>query len=65
VGCDEYPGLPTRKARWLQSASNMFHAWTDLQAIMWTNTGAKGHRFWLHSSPQSLTIFRIAGVRFQ
>jgi Tol biopolymer transport system component len=65
VGCDEYPGLPTRKAQWLLSASNMFHAWTDLQAIMWTNTGAKSHRYWLDSSPQSLTIFRMAGVRFQ
>jgi beta-mannanase len=65
VGCDEYPGLPTRKARWLLSASNMFHAWTDLEAIMWTNTDGKGHLFWLDSSPQSLTIFRMAGVRFQ
>jgi len=65
VGCDEFPGAPTRKANWLLAASNMFHGWTDLRAIMWTNTGAKRHLFWLDSSPQSLTIFRMVGVRFQ
>jgi Tol biopolymer transport system component len=65
IGCDEFPGEPMRKARWLQSAANMFHTWTNLQAILWTNTGAKNHRFWLDSSAASLTMFRMAGVRFQ
>jgi hypothetical protein len=65
VGCDEFPRMPLRKARWLQAAANMFHAWTDLQAVLWTNTGAKNYRFWLDSSPQSLTMFRMAGVRFK
>jgi Tol biopolymer transport system component len=65
VGCDEYPGWPMRKARWLQAAANMFHTWANLQAIMWTNTGAKSHRFWLDSSAASLTLFRMAGVHFK
>jgi hypothetical protein len=54
-----------RKARWLQAAANMFHTWANLQAIMWTNTGAKSHRFWLDSSAASLTLFRMAGVHFK
>ena len=65
IGSDEWPGYPLRKAYWLQSAANMFRSWDDLQGIMWTNTGADGHRFWLDSSTASLTMFRMAGVHFR
>ena len=65
IGCDEWPGLPYRKAFWIQSAAAMFQSWSDLQAIIWTNTGADGHRFWLDSSGPSLTMFRMASVHFR
>jgi Tol biopolymer transport system component len=65
IGSDEWPGRPLAKAYWLQSAANLFHSWTDLQGIMWTNTGADGHRFWLDSSTAALTMFRIASVHFR
>jgi Tol biopolymer transport system component len=65
VGCDEFPHMPMRKARWVQAAANLFHGWTNLRAIMWTNTGAKTYHFWLDSTAQSLTLFRMAGVRFR
>jgi Tol biopolymer transport system component len=65
IGSDEWPGQPLRKAYWLQSAAHLFQSWSDLQGIMWTNTGADGHRFWLDSSTASLTMFRMAGVHFR
>ncbi len=65
VGCDEYPRMPLRKALWIQSAADMFQGWGDLQAVLWTNTGAKNYRFWLDSSRPSLTLFTMAGARFK
>jgi hypothetical protein len=65
IGCDEYPRMPLRKALWIQAAADMFHGWTDLQAVLWTNTGAKSYHFWLDSSRPSLTMFTMAGARFK
>ena len=65
IGSDEWPGYPLRKAYWLQNAAHLFQSWSDLQGILWTNTGADGHRFWLDSSVASLTMFRMAGVHFR
>jgi Tol biopolymer transport system component len=65
VGCDEYPRSPMRKALWIQSAAGMFHGWSDLQAVLWTNTGAKNYRFWLDSSRPSITLFTMAGAQFK
>jgi len=65
VGCNEYPRVPMRKANWIQTAADMFHGWSDLQAVLWTNTGAKGYRYWLDSSRPSLTMFTMAGARFK
>jgi len=65
IGSDEWPGQPLRKAYWLHNAANLFLSWHDLKGIMWTNTGADGHRFWIDSSTASLTMFRMAGVHFR
>ena len=65
IGSDEWPGYPLRKAYWLQNAAHLFQSWSDLQGILWTNTGADGHRFWLDSSVASLTMFRMASVHFR
>ena len=63
IGCDEVAGDPAAKSQWYTDVSAMFHGWTNLDAIMWTNTN-NGGDYWIDSSAQSLAAFEAAGKDF-
>jgi Tol biopolymer transport system component len=65
IGCDDISGNPDLKATWYREATALFRGWSDLSAVMWTNTGSKGHSFWIDSSAESLAVFRQVGVGFR
>jgi Tol biopolymer transport system component len=65
IGCDDISGNPDLKGAWYRSATTMFRGWSNLAAVMWTNTGSKGYDFWIDSSAESLAVFRQVGARFR
>jgi hypothetical protein len=63
IGCDEVTGDTNAKGDWYRAVSAMFHGWSNLDAIMWTNTN-NGGDYWIDSSAESLAAFAAAGKLF-
>ena len=63
IGVDEVAGHPAAKGQWYTAVSAMFRGWTNLDAIMWTNTN-NGGDYWVDSSAQSLAAFEAASKNF-